>query len=522
MVPPVATPAASSPRLDRALLVGAWVVLVAALAAALGNIVAGQGALERHMRDVYYYFEAADNVRRFGLPRIDWPQGPDDKFFPGYGVALGLWSAATGTDPWVAWRSLQVALVVVIAGLAVAFYRQLGLPGWRAVAVAALMASNPALQRWAAVPYSEPLCLALLLAGGVVALTPQWRGRALAGSWGGAAAIGVLGGLAAATRIEGLVLQAPLLLAAWHVGGLRAWPRLALAAALIVAPLGAWLLAFAGNDALPHYVVEAGTFFNASATFNKFWTTIANSVRYFQLQTGQLWTHLGYWVAWHLYIMAIIVGLRGVLGPRPAAWTWTLLGYCLLHGLWHYESDRYVVVILPLVYAVLWAGAEWLVARATPGGPLAPRAAVLLAAAITFQVAVHGASRFVIDDHVAAINSSRSDADHATIAAMLPEQALVLTDLGPELALWHDGPTWFVPTDPLLWSGLEDQGGPAYERLLADHAPGNRVAVVLEHPLEHYPALAAALARRNAVEQPAPAEGVRLWTLAPAAGGASQ
>lgn len=497
-------------RFDDGLLVAAVVVLLVAMGLALGNVMAGQGALERHLIDSYYYFDAAANVARRGVPAIDWPQGPSNKYFPGYGVALGVWSALTGADPWVAWRGLQVALFVAIAPAAVGVFRRMGFAPWVAVLTGALLATNPVLQRWSGVPFSEPLCLLLLLMQVMVASTPQWRGRRVADSWPGVVAMGLLGGAAAATRVEALVLQAPLFAVAWRVGGVRAWGRLSLAAALVVMPLGAWLAAFSGGRA-PHYLNEGGAYFVFAEYFNSFWNMLANTVRYFQLQAGAMWLHVGYWATWHTFLVALFIAVRGVLGPGPRAWAGVLLGYFLLHAFWYYSSDRYVIVVLPLVYGTLAVGVHWLFEQTPHATPLASRGnALLMAALLSYQAIAQGGSRFVLDDHVASINTSRSDADHQQIAAALPADATVLTDMGPELALWHTGTTWFVSPDALNYTGLEADGAAAYARAMP---PAATVRLALSHPLDAYPLLARLARARGATMESEPMADVRIWVV---------
>src|SRR5262245_36641653 len=98
-------------------------LLFASLASFI-TVLRGAANHRAYLVDSYYAFSGADGIRATGLPHIAWPQGPENKFFPGYAYALALVSFITGQKPVEAWRGLACAEFLAIPILGVFLFRQ--------------------------------------------------------------------------------------------------------------------------------------------------------------------------------------------------------------------------------------------------------------------------------------------------------------------------------------------------------------------------------------------------------------
>ncbi len=419
--------------------------LLIGMAGAVWTVARGQLGLERHMIDSYYYFDAARNIQQSGLPEITWPQGPENKFFPGYSYVLALASAVSGQAPHDAWRWLQLLLLVPLGPLTALLLRGLGLPASQALVAGGLAAGNVLILRWSAVAYSELLCLTALLGQGVLILRNPESGR-LARQ----IAFCALAGLAIATRVEALFFQPILGLLDWRRARLvtAGWIAPACWGIAGLGPLWLWALWASAREAAAglHYVTEGADEFSWVKYYQSLFTLVATNVRYYQFGGPDFFTHVGFRLLWYFFAAALIVAPRGVLG-RQAFWAWVAVwAYWLGHSFWYFESERYNVLLVPLFALLLVRMMAWLALPGRPdGGASAGRHSLLFWALAAGVLALQLNGWFVIHVHNLSINNNYSDVDYQTAAFFMdsPTPGGILTDQAADFAYWQERPVWF-------------------------------------------------------------------------------
>ncbi len=421
-------------------------VLLTGMAGALWTVAQGQTGLQRQMIDSYYYFDAARSIQQTGLPDISWPQGPVNKFFPGYSYVLALTSALAGQEPHEAWRWLQLGLLFLLGPLTVLLLRGLGLSAAQAFVAGGVAAGNVLILRWSAVPYSELLCLVCLLGQGVLVV---WRPE----SWRLCRQIVFCGlaGLAIATRVEALFFQ--------PIFGVLDWRRARLVTSGLIAPaawaaagLGPvwlWTLWASAREAAGglHYLAEGREEFSWVHYYQKLFTLASTSVRFHQFGSPDLFTHLGFRVLWYFFAAALILTPRGLLG-RQALWAWVVVWvYWLGHSFWYFSSERYNLFLVPLFALLLVRMAAWFAMPGRPNeGHSAGKQSIMFWGIVAGILALQLNSWFVILVHNIQINRNYSDRDYQNAAFYMdsPTPGGILTDQAADFAYWQDRPVWFA------------------------------------------------------------------------------
>jgi len=465
-----------------------WIALAFALPISLWLVAHGQSELKRQLIDSYYYFEAAKGFGETGLPTIGWPQGPVNKFFPGYPAALALWSAITRQAPHESWAGLNLLLIVLFALLVRRLYALWGFSPGLAGVGAALAVGNLILMRWAAVPYSELLCVTLVVGQAVIV----FGGARFLPDWGRALALALLGAIAMATRIEACLFQ-PLLLVADRSHHRLYWGRplrIAGGALLAATPLAAWVAWVAAQEGSLHYTHEAVSEFAFNTQWRAFITLVNTSVGYGQFSSVNFGVYLITKVMIWLFVAGLLFALRGGIGKRAFRAAWVLFGYWLIHGLWYYNSERYNVHVVPLIALVLLHAILWIVRPESPVMAHHTRRGAIAFWAIVFTVILaQSRSYYVIENHFFFINrEGLSDEAYAKIAELLPTQGGVATDTGVGLAYWHrGGEVWQMRSFAGFYRGLiDEQTPPDVAGLLRQHGI---VFLVLTKEIAKYPEL---------------------------------
>jgi len=344
-----------------------WLALVLLLvfgACGLWVIIRFGSAPAPYPVDAYYYLAKAENLRDGRGLTTYWNDGLDRKFFPLQSIAL---AALVFLRYW--WPSYWLALSVLA-------YAVNGVVLWKLLrriepsepvrfATLAFWLCNPNVLLWSSVPYAEGLASAL--AWGAVAVCARgWRNvparRFLAAA--------LLGGLAVTARPEAVALAlafAILVMVQAAREGRRAipWRRLAAGAALFAAPFAAYWLSLPSATESPRllYVHEFFERFSPAAVLDNFLDLLYSilmekGVEIAFLQGQGAWPALGalrYGID-VVFALSLLLALAGRLG-RLARWTAAgMLGYQLLHALWHYAYGRFDYPVVPLAAYIFASG----------------------------------------------------------------------------------------------------------------------------------------------------------------------
>lgn len=458
-------------------------LLLVATTGALWTVARGQAGLERHMIDSYYYFDAARNIQESGLPAISWPQGPENKFFPGYPYALAVAATLTGQEPHEIWRFLQLLLLAPLGLLTAFLLRGLRLPWAQAFVAGGIAVGNVIVLRWAAVAYSELLCLAALLGQGVLV---AWRpeGSRLVRQVGFCA----LAGLAAATRVEALFFQPLLAVLDWRRTRLLtgSWISLVAWAMAGLGPLGLWMIwAGARESAALHYLAEGREEFSWLKYYQTLFTLAATNVRFYQFGGPSLQVYMGFRLLWYFFAASLILAPRGVLG-RQALGAWAAVWlYWFTHAFWYFPSERYNLFVVPLIALLLVRMMAWFAMPGAPGrAAKAGRRAAIFWSLAGGVVLLQLNGWFVIAVHNRDINNNYMDADYQNVAFYLqsPSPGGILVDQAADFAYWQERPVWFAVDVPAFNEGLLERGADALE-VLRKH---DIRWLVLRRPVQEY------------------------------------
>ncbi len=413
---------AAGPRAQRlavlAALLGGWAV--AALAPR--NFTVGT------FQDDASYAVLAKSIREQHTYRnIEFPGRPPElKFAPGWPAVLALaWKPGAGGDANLQrLRWVNLALVgPLAAAIALAGMLVFGLSPALSAAVAVASVASPAELTWWTIPMSEPLCLALLALGLVLAERGRLVGAAVA--------------LAAAVYVRSVAapfLVALVVAAAWK----RGWRRAVAPAAVGAALLLPWVVHVAlqahavpevlGGAGYGSYAAFYGQGLRADPVTMLFTVPWVNAPMVVQALGEAL-------LGWHwapraveLLLGAAVAALVVRAGrARPVFWIGLVL-YLLTVLFWPFpQEDRFVgstwpLLLLAALAALPWPRARWGVA-----------AAFALAAAVAFTRG-EGVRR-----HRERSASSLALMD--SLRSRIPPGALVATSNPPLVYLRFGNPT---------------------------------------------------------------------------------
>ncbi len=279
---------------------------------------------------------------------------PEIKYPPAWPAVLALaWKPGAGAAANLErLQRVNFLLVGPLAGLlALAALRVFGLsPGAAALGALAGVAA-PAVLTWWTLPLSEPLCLALLALGLVLAQRERWRGAALA--------------LVAAVYVRSLAapfLVALLAVSVWRLGWRRAAQPLAIGIGLLL-PWALYVLL--RGAAFPHVLTAAAhgsyaAWYAQSLAADPATVLIAVPLTNLPLLVRELGRALLAW-GWAPAAIEIAIGLAIVGLVSRTAWRLPVFGlglalYAVIVLLWPFPgADRFVGSVWPLLLAAMLA-----------------------------------------------------------------------------------------------------------------------------------------------------------------------
>jgi hypothetical protein len=401
-----------------AALLGGWVV--AALAPrdfTVGTFQddAGYAVLAKAIREQHTY------------RNIDFPGHPPElKFAPGWPAVLALaWKpGASGDENLERLRWVNLALVgPLAAAIAVAGLQVFGLPAALSAVVALASVAAPAELTWWTIPMSEPLCLALLALGLVLAERGRPKSAAVA--------------LVAAVYVRSVA--APFLVAlvvatAWKQG----WRRAVAPALIGIVLFLPWVVHVTLNaHAVPEVLGGAGygsywAFYGqglladpVTMLFRVPWVNAPMIVRALgQALLGWHWAPR----AVELLLGTVVAGLVVRAGrTRPVFWIGLAL-YVLTVLFWPFpQEDRFVGSVWPLLLLAALAALPW------------PRARWSVAAGFALAAAVAFARGEGVRRHLERSRSSLALMD--SLRPRIPPGSLVATSNPPLVYLRFGNPT---------------------------------------------------------------------------------
>ncbi len=332
----------------------AWGAALLATHAVLAWICRAPGILTR--QDDTRYLMLARALARGSYRDLWWVDTPMHHLYPpGYPAVLAGWTAVAG-ESFTSLVVLQIALSIAALGLLFdGARRRLASPV--AICSLALAAINPSLIEWSGQVASEPalmLCIALLVWASVVL---DGRRQLLV--------MIVAAALAPCMRSAGVVFPVGVVL---FFAAQRRW-RYAATSAALLAPVVATLLWWTLHD--PNPVVGSSYAADLAASIGgerNFVLTLllrlrANAVYYFTQGVPYILplptvpgTIVDNLLDVSLMAVLMVMGLRASLRPIPLLGGSVALTFALL-AIWTWQSERFVVPILPLLHVLLVSGA---------------------------------------------------------------------------------------------------------------------------------------------------------------------
>ncbi|MFH0792821.1 MAG: hypothetical protein V2A74_02180 [bacterium] len=345
------------------------------------------------LMDSYFYFSMARSLQDGEGPRVQWPQGPHTKFFPGYPILLALASTVSGLPPDLAYVWLNAALLLIVTLLLLALASSLVRlsPSARPMHLLwpSLVLANVVFIRWFVMPMAETAALACVLAQAlfVRSLRRRLLGRRLKAASRLLAflSLGILGGFGAITRAEVvfflpiliLVLRGPLNKNSAPPARTASWALLGLGYFI---PFAGWLLwqRFALDQTGIYYIAEGRQNFAWSTVVSQFVYLLNLAVRIPNILSSNPLVNLFHILLQCLLVAALVLSLAGAWGRCWRHAALCLILYWIAHGFWYYESERFNLLVIPIVVALLWRGLFLLTAAHRKKQSPTPRAKVLL------------------------------------------------------------------------------------------------------------------------------------------------
>jgi len=329
--------------------------------------------------DSYFYQSMAANIRDGKGPCVDWPQGPNNKYFPGFAYWWALF-LPRHAHPDLAMRLYARAHAVLLLLLMLAL-TALGRIVWRdwpvALTFAAIAGSAPIVLKWSVFPMSELMagvCTTACTAAALPLLRKPARGEPAVLRLAAAersrgkrlvalACLIFFGTVGLFTRIETAYVLGLLVLWLLKRKQIR-WTGAAgifLAAAL---PLALWQLWIARTfHEANAYIAEGTRSFQFSSWFDRVLFQINYFIHVPNVGGPVVFVNDFLMLPSLLFVVLLVVALRGYLGPFSRFSAWLVLGYWLLHALWYYQSERYNGIVLCFGFVFFMEGLGWLYHR---------------------------------------------------------------------------------------------------------------------------------------------------------------
>jgi len=383
------------------------------------------------------------------------------KFFPGYPVLLGVFSVAA--PPHMAWYALHALLLVALFWLTAKASQCAGAGPSVAWATVALVFAQPVFLKWATLPYAELLTLTLGMA--VVVLVARALRRPTAGAF---VLAGLCAGYAAVTRPTAAFYAAA---AAFAIAALspprrRLTPLVWFVAAAALLPVAYLAMReLAGGHALPYW----SEFLQRppdDVPLNRFMVGLVDFAVVRKVGAGHLILDLALTCTVNLFLMALVLALRGYLG-RLYQWAMIVaVVFLAAHSQWGYTSERFILPVLPAGMLAVARLLEWLTNR-EHGADAAPR---------RYRLAFSGLAGVwclvwwlympaVIGNHISALHENTGrPRDLAQIANGDPNGTAWI-EIGPEFAYFYEGPTYFDKDEPFFYMKAAEDEGRLFQRL---------------------------------------------------------
>lgn len=352
--------------------------LLAAISVILSVIIAARLVLSTRTGtvDSYYYFARAADLND-GVPlsktSINWgEEGVDRKFFPGYPLLLHWLSL--GSPPERVWRTFSVlfmALNPILLGFA---FRRVGLSFFASCAAVAMFVSHPIPMKWLTMPMAEGGALFYL---SLAAISLPLLEDKIKIAYPRFLISCIFGGMAILCRAEASFVAACIgLLGLSRFYKKPGWLVIAAAGAILgVVPFGYWVSSLppAASGSRLHYINEFMEMFSwrdivnddqsrggVIDNFGRSWYhVIFNWGRIpFMRTTPESSVLLAIWMV--LFGIAILMAAADLLGKLAQRCAIAFIGFIIFRSFWYYPYDRFLVTGLPMAFAAMALGADYL------------------------------------------------------------------------------------------------------------------------------------------------------------------
>ena len=340
-------------------------VLVPLIAATL-LLMFGHLATPSYPSDSYFYLSKARSLVAGKGLTVNWNDGHDAKYFPGYSILVGLVDLIIPGDaqPWFA---LHVLLLWAGVLMSYHIFRRIEEDSLIAAAAAGLFSLHFVVIKWSVVPSAEPLALVFALLAVILFIEyldavsstetvgASLRQKRVMLYFFGAC---LAAGCGFATRFEARYLWLVALIYIIFFKQRNRLPR----ARYIIAGLFIFMLPFliwiiwnkSPNGFLSlRYVPE----FLGNVSFEAFFNNISKYIVMLYLTKTVVPQNLFFNNIIFLTDIAAVVSLfwclRGFEGKRYTFSAIIVFGYLILHSFWYYAYERFVFLITPLLCLLL-------------------------------------------------------------------------------------------------------------------------------------------------------------------------
>jgi hypothetical protein len=411
--------------------------------------------------DAYYYLEMARNVALGRGPVVRFEQGVPLKFFPGYPLALGVFSVAA--PPHVAWYALHALLLVALFWLTAKACQCAGAGPSVAWTTVALVFAQPVFLKWATLPYAELLTLTLGMA--VVVLVARALRRPTAGAF---VLAGLCAGYAAVTRPTAAfyTVAAVCAIAALSPPDRRLRPLAWFVAAAALLPVVYLAIReVAGGHALPYWT----EFLHRppdDIPINRFIVGLVDFAAVRKVAAGSAYLELALTWALSLFLMALVVALRGYLGRLYQWATVVVVAFLAAHSQWGYTSERFILPVLPAAMLALARLLEWLTNRER-GADAAPRRYRMVFSGLVglWCLVWWLYMPAVIGNHISALHENTGRPHALAQIANADPSGTAWIEIGPEFAYFYEGQTYFDKDEPFFYMKAAEDEGRLFQRL---------------------------------------------------------
>jgi len=140
-----------------------------------------------------------------------------------------------------------------------------------------------------------------------------------------------------------------------------------------------------------------------------------------------------------IFLAGLLLGIGKRLGPRVRTAAFLFLGYALIHALWYYRYERFMLLVLPIA-AFIWASCVFQLANVLQG-KTGRRVVFIIQSVLVLSGLMLG---YIFSSfHAGLLRKEADDLHFSEIARTLNEmngetKQAFLTDLGPHLAYYLD------------------------------------------------------------------------------------